>query len=123
MSRLEKAQLQKSLAETDLLTGVANRRKAVQVIQYLLRLAMRQGKPVSIAVLDLDHFKQVNDRYGHAAGDEVLRRVGATLLGGFRSEDMVSRWGGEEFVLGLYGMGETDGIRRLGDLLQTVREH
>lgn len=123
MSRLEKAQLQKSFAETDVLTGVANRRKAVQVIQYLLRLAMRQGKPVSIAVIDLDHFKQVNDRYGHAAGDEVLRRVGATLLGSFRGEDMVARWGGEEFVLGLFGMGESDGIRRLRDLLQTVREH
>ena len=49
--------------------------------------------------------------------------MGATLLSSFRGEDMVSRWGGEEFVLGLFGMGESDGIRRLRDLLQTVREH
>ena len=78
-------------AERDWLTGLHNRR-------YLARYAMAPG-PFSLAVLDLDDFKAINDRFGHQAGDQVLMRVAALLLGGVRSQDVVVRTGGEEFLL------------------------
>jgi diguanylate cyclase (GGDEF)-like protein len=70
----------------------------------------------------VDHFKQVNDRFGHAMGDEVLRRLGAILRRAFRDEDVVARWGGEEFVVGMYGMGTGDGVTRLCRVLDAVRQ-
>jgi diguanylate cyclase (GGDEF)-like protein len=82
-------------ADRDWLTGLHNRR-------YLAREAGRHAAapgPFSLAVLDLDHFKQVNDRFGHQTGDEVLMRVAALLLGATRDRDVVVRTGGEEFVL------------------------
>ena len=120
-NRLERVRLYRIMAETDFLTGVANPRKATQVLDRLLHLASRHGQPVSIAVLDLDHFKKVNDQHGHAAGDAVLRRLGDLLLRGFRTEDLVSRWGGEEFVLGLYGMTRAAGVERVTAALRALR--
>ncbi len=85
------------VADRDWLTGLHNRR-------YLARELSRHAAdpdagPFSLAVLDLDHFKQVNDRFGHEAGDQVLMRVASLLLGGVRGQDVVVRTGGEEFVL------------------------
>ena len=84
-------------ADRDWLTGLHNRR-------YLARELGRHAAdpdagPFSLAVLDLDHFKQINDRFGHDAGDQVLMRVASLLLGGVRGQDVVVRTGGEEFVL------------------------
>ena len=84
-------------ADRDWLTGLHNRR-------YLARELSRHAAdpdagPFSLAVLDLDHFKQVNDRFGHEAGDQVLMRIASLLLGGVRGQDVVVRTGGEEFVL------------------------
>jgi diguanylate cyclase (GGDEF)-like protein len=121
MNRLERTQLHRSMAETDALTGVSNRRKSDQVLTQFLRLAERHGQPLSLAILDLDHFKQVNDRYGHAAGDAVLRRLGRLLLRSFRGEDVVARWGGEEFVVGMYGMQRAGAVPRLGAVLAALR--
>jgi diguanylate cyclase (GGDEF)-like protein len=86
-----------TVADRDWLTGLHNRR-------YLARELSRHAAdpdagPYSLAVLDLDHFKQVNDRFGHDTGDQVLMRVAALLLGGVRGQDVVVRTGGEEFVL------------------------
>jgi diguanylate cyclase (GGDEF)-like protein len=108
------------MAETDALTGVANRRKAGQVLSRYLRLAERHHQPVAVAMLDLDHFKQVNDRHGHAAGDMVLRRLGQVLRS-FRGEDVVARWGGEEFVVGMYGTTRAHAIHRLAEILEGLR--
>jgi diguanylate cyclase (GGDEF)-like protein len=72
-------------------------------------------------VLDLDHFKQINDRYGHAAGDAVLCRLSSLLVREFRATDVVARWGGEEFVLGLYGLSCHHGVRRLTEFLEALR--
>jgi diguanylate cyclase (GGDEF)-like protein len=119
--RLERVRLYRKLADTDVLTGVANRRKAVQSLGQFLRLADRLGLPLCLAVLDLDEFKQVNDRYGHALGDTVLRRFGTVLQRTFRAEDVVARWGGEEFVVGLHGSSRADGMARLGRLLEAFR--
>jgi diguanylate cyclase (GGDEF)-like protein len=82
---------------------------------------MGHKKPFSLALLDLDHFKRVNDRHGHGTGDEVLRRVARLLERGFRAEDVVARWGGEEFVVGMYGMDKDDAVQRLEAVLEQLR--
>ncbi|MDY7016602.1 MAG: response regulator, partial [Cyanobacteriota bacterium] len=96
VNRLERTRLLRSIAETDPLTGVANRYRSQQELNRYLRLARRYNQPVALAVIDLDNFKRVNDRYGHATGDRVLQRLGQLLRLTFKSEDIVCRWGGEE---------------------------
>jgi diguanylate cyclase (GGDEF)-like protein len=99
-ARLERERDQFSLeASSDALTGVANRREFERVLDQQMRLARSYGFRVSIAMLDLDHFKQVNDTFGHQAGDEVLRETATLLKGAVRSGDTVARYGGEEFVI------------------------
>lgn len=73
-------------------------------------------------ILDLDHFKLVNDQHGHDAGDTVLCVLGERLKQSFRPEDVVARWGGEEFVLGLYGIRREQGVKRLTDFMETWRQ-
>ena len=85
-------------ALTDVLTGIPNRRAAETELAKALALSDRAGTPLCVALFDIDHFKHVNDEFGHAAGDEVLRRVAAVLAGAKRLTDTVARWGGEEFV-------------------------
>ncbi|HEX5724179.1 MAG TPA: response regulator [Longimicrobiaceae bacterium] len=121
-NRLERVRLHRALADTDPLTGVANRRRSEELMQQLLHLAMRQQQPLSLAILDLDHFKRVNDRHGHGTGDEVLRRVARLLQRSFRAEDVVSRWGGEEFVVAMFGMDKDDGVQRLAEVLDALRQ-
>jgi diguanylate cyclase (GGDEF)-like protein len=121
LNRLERIKLWRLSAETDLLTGVSNRHKSTQDIDRLLRIAKRHQQPLCLAVLDLDRFGQINDRYGHLAGDKVLRHLGQLLLRSFRGEDVVARWGGEEFVLGMYGMSKVNGVRRLTKVLENLR--
>lgn len=87
------------LATTDGLTGVKNRRRFQEDLDLLLAQARRVREPLSLVMLDVDQFKQYNDNFGHPAGDEVLRRVGATLLKAIRSHDVVARYGGEEFAV------------------------
>ncbi|HEY0017046.1 MAG TPA: response regulator [Longimicrobium sp.] len=121
-NRLERVRLQRSLAETDALTGVPNRRGSEEVLERFLRLAAVQGEPMAFAVVDLDCFKAVNDRCGHAVGDEVLARVARLLQKRFWAQDVVARWGGEEFVVGMYGMDKADGVQRLAEALEGLRE-
>lgn len=121
-NRLERTKLLKSLAETDPLTGLSNRRKSSQVIEQFMRLAARQNQPLSMAAIDIDHFKSLNDGYGHAVGDQVLRRFAQLMQAWFRGEDVVARWGGEEFFVSMYGMNRVDGVHRLAELLESVRE-
>lgn len=115
--RLEATEQLRELAATDARTGLANRRHATALLQHLFSLARRVGAACSVALLDLDHFKQVNDRHGHAAGDAVLRRLGELLRQSFRAEDVLARWGGEEFLVGLYSSDKADAIGRLSLLL------
>lgn len=120
-NRLERLRVLRSIAETDLLTGVANRRKFSSEMERLLRLANRHNQPLCFAILDLDHFKRINDTYGHEAGDRVLHYLGKLLLQSFRNEDAVGRWGGEEFVVSLYGIDKAEAVRRLVQVLETLR--
>jgi diguanylate cyclase (GGDEF)-like protein len=86
-------------AERDALTGLANRRVFEREIAAESARFDRYGRPVSLVVLDVDHFKSVNDRFGHEAGDAVLRAVATTLRAGVRDADTVTRLGGEEFAV------------------------
>jgi diguanylate cyclase (GGDEF)-like protein len=91
--------LLRSLARLDGLTGLANRRHFDDVLAAEWRRCARSAKPLSLILIDLDHFKRFNDRYGHQAGDACLRQVAATFKAAFtRSFDLVARYGGEEFV-------------------------
>ncbi len=87
------------LSVTDKLTDLANRRKLETTLQAELLRFRRYGKPFSVILLDVDHFKNVNDTHGHQAGDAVLVRLAALLSAGVRETDLAGRWGGEEFLV------------------------
>lgn len=91
------------MATTDLLTGIANRAHFLDLAEDRRRLCLRSGQPIAVIMMDVDHFKQVNDAFGHGAGDEVLRRVGAVLREHLRDVDVYGRLGGEEFAVVLPG--------------------
>ncbi|MFB2833275.1 response regulator [Floridanema evergladense] len=119
--RLEQGKMRRQ-SELDLLTGVSNRTKSMLDITRLLRLAVRQQQTFCLAVLDLDQFKLVNDRYGHEMGDRVLKYFGQLLNQSFRMEDLLGRWGGDEFVVGMYGISKQNGVKRLDEMLNKFRE-
>jgi diguanylate cyclase (GGDEF)-like protein len=112
-NRLERVRLLKQFLETDPLTGTANRQKSTQQLEAFLQSAAPSARPVAIAVIEIDHLHHINVEYGHATGDAVLRQVGYLLRQSFSQEDVVARWGGGEFVIGMYGMTRNDGIQRL----------
>ncbi|VXB87169.1 Diguanylate cyclase (GGDEF) domain-containing protein [Pseudomonas sp. 8AS] len=88
-----------TLATIDVLTGLPNRRGFNLLASQALNEAQRSQSPLCALLIDLDHFKQLNDSYGHLAGDEVLRGFAQTLQGNLRQSDIICRWGGEEFIL------------------------
>ncbi len=90
-------------ATTDRLTGVANRGRFNEVLPEEMQRSVRTRSPLCLLIVDLDHFKSINDRFGHAAGDEVLRAAAGVLRSGVRPYDIVARYGGEEFVVVLPG--------------------
>ncbi len=102
---------EQALASTDPLTGVANRLVFEQhMADACLRIA-QEGGEVSLLVLDIDRFKEINDSFGHAAGDRALRIVAEQLRAGLRSDDLLARYGGEEFVVVLSGTGAEAAMR------------
>lgn len=88
-----------SMATTDRLTGVANRYVFETIFEQVAKNAARHDHPVSVAMLDIDHFKKVNDTHGHNAGDLALKSVIGTVKDRLRESDTICRWGGEEFLL------------------------
>jgi len=107
------------LAQTDPLTGLPNRRAALEQLERSIASAREEGAPLTVAFLDLDHFKRINDLYGHECGDRVLRHVAHALRGAFRSGDHVSRIGGEEFLVILPG-ADPDHARLRVDTLRAM---
>jgi diguanylate cyclase (GGDEF)-like protein len=87
------------LATTDVLTGTFNRRKFNELILAEIERVRRYGHPLSLLVVDIDHFKRINDTHGHEAGDEVLIVLAGLIRAGIRATDSLARWGGEEFVV------------------------
>jgi diguanylate cyclase (GGDEF)-like protein len=86
------------LATRDALTGIANRRLFDESVQRETARALRLAQPLSLVVIDVDHFKQINDTHGHPTGDRVLAGIGKVLGQRVRGTDVVGRWGGEEFL-------------------------
>ncbi len=109
------------LAHHDTLTGLLNRRGFDERLEALVSSARRRGAPLSLLLLDADHFKQVNDRFGHAAGDVVLQTIGATLRKRLREVDLVARIGGEEFVVVLADTGSLGASHVAATLVDAVR--
>lgn len=122
LNRLERSRISRQSADFDGLTGVYTHRRGIQSLTQLIRLATRNRQSLCLAILDLDLFKQVNDRYGHGIGDFVLKQFGKLLRQNFRSEDVTMRWGGEEFVVGLYGANSQQSIERLHEFLKIWRK-
>jgi diguanylate cyclase (GGDEF)-like protein len=87
------------LANQDPLTGLPNRRRTAELAVTALESARAGGEPLTIAVIDMDHFKSINDRCGHGAGDHVLKEFARASREALRSTDILGRWGGEEFLL------------------------
>ncbi len=104
-------------ARTDPLTTLANRRAMQERGRVELKLAKRTGVAVSVILCDLDHFKAINDRYGHEAGDAALVRVAAVLKGALRESDALGRWGGEEFIAVLPATAAT-GAREVAERMR-----
>ena len=104
---------QKSLrhqATHDHLTGLWNRRMILDVLARELNRSMREKRPIAVAMLDIDHFKQINDTHGHAAGDLVLQQAATRVRSVLRDYDSIGRYGGEEFLLVLPGCDGTAGV-------------
>jgi len=113
----------KHLAETDRLTGLFNKGKFNEVLKKEIERAKRYKRPLSLIIFDIDHFKRINDTYGHKVGDEVLRELAKVIKSIIRKTDFVVRWGGEEFVI-LAPETDLDGALKLAEKLrQTVEKH
>ena len=109
----------KRLAFVDELTGLGNRRHTEGILAAHLDSLARHGWAFGILVADIDHFKEINDRHGHAVGDVALRIVGRTIVNANRSEDFVGRWGGDEFVIVVAG-ADPAGLQAAADRIRAL---
>ncbi|MGH9353008.1 MAG: response regulator, partial [Terriglobia bacterium] len=121
-NRLERAHLQRRMLETDFLTGAFNRRKSSQMIAGFIELSRKHEQPFSLAAVEVENLKPINAAHGQAAGDVALERTARLLQNAFRSEDVFARWGGSEFVVGMYGLTRYDGVQRLTGLLERIHK-
>ncbi|HSO12124.1 MAG TPA: GGDEF domain-containing protein [Anaerolineales bacterium] len=110
------------LANVDVLTFLPNRRKVIVELQEEVIRSDRYGTPLSISILDIDHFKKVNDTYGHTTGDETLRRVAAQLREQMRHPDTIGRYGGEEFLVVLPNSTAKAAVKQASRLCRGIRE-
>ncbi|MDK9688838.1 GGDEF domain-containing protein [Halomonas sp. LC1] len=119
---IEEQRLRK-LCDTDPLTNLPNRRKLMGQLNHLSSMSTRHGTPLSIMMIDIDHFKQLNDRWGHLQGDSVLKQLATLAQSLLRCEDMIARLGGEEFMVVL-PLTSLQQCHKLADRLrQTIAEH
>lgn len=121
MSKERADALNRTLALQDDLTGLHNRRAIQKLLEQQLALARRSGQPLALLVIDIDHFKQINDSYGHLSGDQALREVADGLRKRLRAQDTAGRWGGEEFIVILPG-ADAAGARALAETLRRAAE-
>jgi diguanylate cyclase (GGDEF)-like protein len=108
-----------ALATTDSLTGIANRRAFMHALEGEVVRAHRYGESLALIMYDIDHFKQVNDTYGHDAGDDVLKGVARLVKSHVRATDLVARWGGEEFMV-LVPQSDIAHARMVAEKLQSL---
>ena len=110
------------LANIDTLTFIPNRRKIIVELQEEVIRSERYGMPLSISILDIDHFKKVNDTYGHTTGDETLRSVAARLREHIRHPDTIGRYGGEEFLIVLPNSEAKAAVEQASRLCRDIRK-
>jgi two-component system, cell cycle response regulator len=108
-------------SRTDALTGLPNRRHLQDQLAASASAAARHGHAMAVLMVDVDHFKRVNDRLGHAGGDDVLRRVALCLANACRAEDVAGRWGGEEFLV-VSPSTDAEGAAALGERIRSSAE-
>lgn len=113
----------KQLSNTDPLTLIYNRRYMMSALEKELQRAERKGSHLSLVLIDIDHFKSVNDRYGHQGGDQVLVSLAALTQSDLRSYDFAARYGGEEFILTLPETTHPDALTTAERLRAAIQEH
>ena len=116
----EKSEQLKWASEHDALTQLPNRRAFQSRLQAAVLRAMESGSQIGLLLIDLDHFKHVNDSLGHSAGDELLKSLAERLRGGVREDDFVARIGGDEFAIVLENLPSEDAMLKVGDELQSL---
>ncbi|MBI5809892.1 MAG: diguanylate cyclase, partial [Deltaproteobacteria bacterium] len=119
----EKNALLEKLAVTDELTGIFNRRHFFDEFQQQLALGLRHTFKVACLVMDIDHFKDINDTHGHVAGDEVLRKIGRLLNSCKRGGEIVARLGGEEFVICLFNTDKRSALLAAERFISLIRAY
>src|SRR5690606_15915631 len=119
----ERSRLLERETQEDPLTGIANRRHFSQRLDDEIQVALSVGQPLTLAVADLDRFKEINDRLGHAIGDEVLRQTAGLMRDLCRTTDLVARIGGEEFALILRGMARHSAVHFCEVLRARIESH
>ena len=117
----QRMRLLRERADRDHLSGLWMRRAFLDAMQRAISACVRQETPLSLVLIDIDHFKQINDTHGHLAGDQVIARLGEVLMRRFRIEDLRGRWGGEEFVLAFPGQVSDCATRAAERLRHEVR--
>jgi diguanylate cyclase (GGDEF)-like protein len=113
----------RQVALTDALTGIGNRKHLEGRLSAVVAEYQNNASPAGILFIDVDHFKQVNDTYGHNTGDTVLRMVANTIRYALRATDTVGRWGGEEFIAILYDMQAKEALKAAAEKVRTLVEH
>ncbi|MBN2717536.1 MAG: diguanylate cyclase [Deltaproteobacteria bacterium] len=120
--RLERIRMFRERADKDPLTRLLNRRAFLEQVTDRMNEGARFSRPLSLCIVDLDHFKHVNDTYGHLAGDRVLQAMGKLLLSRYRNTDVRGRWGGEEFAVAFYNEEASNARRLLFESLKALRK-
>jgi diguanylate cyclase (GGDEF)-like protein len=118
-TRIARTQTLLSMADTG---GLGGTHRSVRVLDQLLRMSRRHRQALCIVVLQVDDFERIREIHGHGSADKVYRRLGQLVFNAFRSEDVVTRWEGDEFVVGMYGATRADGVQRLAELLEALRQ-
>ncbi|RHX83072.1 sensor domain-containing diguanylate cyclase, partial [Leptospira stimsonii] len=108
-------------ASTDPLTKLKNRRAFNEALQYLIHLTLKQESQISLMMIDADHFKAFNDQFGHPEGDQVLIQLASLLLEKVGRDDIVGRYGGEEFIIALPGASEKEAGTIAESIVRTIR--
>ena len=112
----------KTVADEDDLTGLLNRRSFMKILKFEKNRSNRTKKPFTLIMADIDYFKKINDLYGHDAGDKVIISVSKTLTKSLRKSDIVSRWGGDEFLMLLPETGQSGGMDLANKLIEIFRK-
>jgi diguanylate cyclase (GGDEF)-like protein len=115
-NRLQRARVDQEIAETDEVTGLANQKRATEMMARFLRLARRKADPYSVVVVEVDLFSRLSEKYGRPAADAVVISFAQLVAKSFRAEDVIGRWSGGEFTIGMYGSNKEDAAIKLSQL-------